>query len=78
MTDRPLHEYIDLEAYGVVTQESYDALKARVAELEAALRSIQAVAVMSHSERARTHRLDWLREIEDRARAALAGDGGGA
>jgi hypothetical protein len=53
-------------------------LRSRVAELEAALRAIQAVAVMTHSERARAHRLDWLREIEDRARAALAGDGGGA
>jgi len=38
VSDRPLHEYIDLEAYGVVTQEVHDALKARVSELEAALR----------------------------------------
>ena len=68
MSDRPLHEYIDLEAYGVVTQEVHDALKARVAELEAALRHVpQCGNCMSGR----------FGQCETYT-TALAGDGGGA
>lgn len=45
--------------------------EARVKRLEEALRAIQAVAVTSQNHHAEPHRLDWLREIEGRARAAL-------
>ena len=40
MKERPLNEYIDMEAYDVVTGEQHRKLQARVAALEEALREI--------------------------------------
>ena len=50
---------------------AYLSLAARITVLEEALGAIQAVAVMSQNHHAVEHRLDWLREIESRAREAL-------
>jgi hypothetical protein len=43
MSERPLHEYIDLEVYGVVTREQYEKAVERAERAEAALLEVDAL-----------------------------------